>query len=143
MKKLLLIIFLIISNQVIAVEIVAICGGSFGYGYYLETGLVPKGEGGWGEEKISKGTTTIIRTTSNAVDLIYKDATDQTFSPSEYGGKIFIIHDDEERLVFMVSYPAGSIETYYLNRDKKLLVWTQLKYNALIEKINAFHSKCD
>jgi hypothetical protein len=40
---------------------VAHCGGSFGYAYHIQGGLVTEKESGWGEDSISKGQLLLIK----------------------------------------------------------------------------------
>ncbi len=134
---------LIFMPHAYSIEILATCHASNGYGYNPERGLMPKGEGGWDEGKISKGSTTFIRDEDKTIGVIFVDVSEQTQPPSQFGGNVITLHDDTERLVVAVEYPHVTVEVYYLNHNDNLLLWNQIKYQAPIEKSVAFESKCN
>ncbi|TNF92533.1 MAG: hypothetical protein EP297_13245 [Gammaproteobacteria bacterium] len=130
------------STNVQAVDVLAVCGGSNGYSYFPERGLVPVGKGGWQKDQISSGTITFIRTDEGKVDLIYKTAAGVTTSPSQEGGNVATLYEDTERLVVLSFFQGVVTETFYLNKTNQELLWNQIKYNSQVEKAAAFVSNC-
>ena len=54
---------------------------------------------------------------------------------------MLINDNNEDKIVLLVIYPNTVIENYYLNLNDKILLFTQMKYNAMVEKAAAFESK--
>mgnify|MGYP003987914261 CR=1 FL=1 len=82
---------------------VAHCGGSFGYAYHIQGGLVTEKESGWGEDSISKGQLLLIKGGKD-FDIIHTDATGGTRSSKGDGGKVITIGGDANSIMLVVIY---------------------------------------
>jgi hypothetical protein len=120
-------------------EIVAVCGPSKGYAFYVSGPLVPEKEAGWTEDGISKGSFQIIRS-GDDYDVIFTDASGGTLSAKGDGAKVVGFYSTEGDLVVTLFY-ALTIETY--------VVWfrtpspySQAKHSAPIAKHAVFKMQC-
>jgi len=100
-----------------ASQVVAECANPQGHAYYLETGIVQTGKGGWQEDKISKGRTLLIREEGGAYDIIYKDATNQTISSVASGAKIMLLRNNNVEGLFLLFYPGKTAEMYHFFKE--------------------------
>src|SRR3954465_14824854 len=100
-------------GEVSGAQVVAGCGASTGYGYYLE----PKRDG-WVSDGISSGSLTIVRDSAAAYDVIIKDA--QTpFSAKGDGGRVFKVDgQDDQRFTLLIVYPHPVTEMYQFTLDE-------------------------
>src|SRR3954470_24563566 len=97
-----LLAFALPINDATAQQVVTTCGGSSGYGYYLE----PSGTG-WTKDGIHSGSLSILRDAAGAYDVLIKD-TQTSFSAKGDGAKVFKVDgNDDERshLSWCIHYP--------------------------------------
>lgn len=102
-----------VHGSAIAGVIQAQCGTETGFAYTAEQGIVPKGDGGWHEDKTT-GSETVIRVDieSSEVDIRFKDATGVWASVTDGGGHATLWSIQANPMSFMVllTHPAGAIE---------------------------------
>jgi len=110
-------ILIFCSNAFAAV--ITSCGGSQGYAYFFQGGLVPADQEGWQPDKISTGGI-IFTMDEKKPDIIIRDALDKTRSVKEDGALVNVLHVDSFNGTFliMVYYPAGALEHYLFKLDK-------------------------
>jgi hypothetical protein len=90
----------LIAGDVVAQQIITVCGASSGYGYYLE----PTRDG-WQQDGIKNGTITVIRDSAGAYDVILKD-TMTTFSARGDGAQVVKVDgSDHHRFTLVAVYP--------------------------------------
>lgn len=101
----------------IAGGIQAQCGTETGFAYAAEQGVVPKGKGGWYDDKTT-GSETVIRvdTDTSEVDIRFKDATGVWGSVTDGDGKatLWTIQTDPVSFMILLAYPGGAIEVLTL-----------------------------
>lgn len=101
-----------------AVDIVTRCGGSEGYTYFVEGGAVPKGKGGWQQDRTSKGSYLLVRDRErNQFDLIFSDAMDRTVSSREHGAQILVASETEKTIVLLMNYRDVLLEMWVFDLD--------------------------
>ena len=124
-----IIILIFYSNSFAAV--ITSCGGSQGYSFCFRSGLAPDDQEGWQPDKISKGEI-IFTMDEEKPDIIIRDALDITRSVKEGGALVKVLHEEPSKgtILLMVYYPAGAMEHYLFQLDKKgagQLVWGTAK----------------
>jgi hypothetical protein len=132
--------------SVVYAEVIALCGESTGYSYFMEDGLVAPGDGGWGEDKISSGNIILTRDGKN-YDITYTDTTGGTRSATSDGGVVTGTDDGAGTIVVIVIYKtdAGIGAEHYLfrrNGEYGEVVWGTIKSTVVFSKVSAFKSVC-
>jgi len=132
-KKIILfaLVFLFNSISQASADVVTVCGGSKGYAYFFPGGVVPPDDEGWGPSQIPKGQI-IFTMDGEKPDIIIKDALNVTRSVKEHKALVEVLHADSEKgtILIMVFYPAGALEHYLFQLDKKgtgRVVWGTAK----------------
>ena len=122
---------------------IAHCGGSSGYAYYIQGGLVTEKKSGWGEDGISKGQILLIQD-GKEFDIIHTDASGGTRSSKGDGGKVIAVGRDANSIMLIVIYPGKTVESYLFRQHGKSgeVVWTQMKLDDLISKAQTFKADC-
>jgi len=101
-----------------AAEVVTRCGTSEGYSYFIEGGAVPRGKGGWQQDKTSDASYLLLRDRErNSFDLIFTDSTKRTISSSEDGGNVVLVSESTSILVLIINYPNKLLETWVFDID--------------------------
>jgi hypothetical protein len=123
-------------------EIVATCGASEGYGYFIPKRLVLPAESGWEGEKISKGSFQLIRS-GDDWDIIFTDATGGTLSSRADGGSVSAVITEEGDTVVQVIY-GGSVETYvfWFSLDVPVVTYSQAKFGMPVPKHSLMVAHC-
>jgi hypothetical protein len=128
-----------------AVNNIAVCGASDGYGYYAETGLLSgRAEAGvWIEDAIDTGRMTLTLDDSGAFDLLITDASGSIFSAKGDGATIVPVAATTTVLSIVVAYPLV-VETYtfLLSDSGPEVIWTSNKHSAPIIKVSAMRAPC-
>lgn len=94
-----------------AADVLIKCGGSQGYTYFVEGGLVSSVDAGWQKDAIKKGAYTLTKE-GESYDLIFSDAMGRTVSSRRDGGNVVPISLSERSLVFSIDYPGKLFETW-------------------------------
>lgn len=124
-------------------EILAVCGASKGYAYYLPSALVPDKDAGWTEDAISGGSFQLIRSGDN-YDIVFTDATGRTLSTKGDGGEILGMENGKGDLIVTVLYPHV-IETYafwFSSSGPLIATFSQVKHETPIAKHAVFKASC-
>jgi hypothetical protein len=133
-------ISIIISSQAHS-GVIASCGSSSGYSYYVDNGFIQPESAGFTDDTITDGVIQLISEPDNEMDIILIDATGQRLSivkdgaklvPLFYGGNIHVI----------AVYPAGVVENYTFRVPTNEVTWTKSSYGQLIDKASVFRAKC-
>lgn len=123
-------------------EIVATCGASRGYGYYIPKGIVETKDSGWTEDAISGGSFQLIRSGVDW-DVIFTDASGGTLSSRADGGQTSGSVTPGGDIVVQVVYPS-TIETYvfWLSLEEPVVTWSQAKAGSFIPKHSLLVAPC-
>jgi len=122
-------------------NVIASCGSSVGYGYYVDNGLIPSEKAGYSEDKISNG---VIQLTSNddqTMDVVHIDATGQKLSITADGAKLFPLTNGSNIHIIAV-YPAGVVENYTFRIATNEVTWTKSSFGQLIDKTSVLRATC-
>ena len=125
--------------------IVAQCGPSVGKSFYLA-----EKDGGWSDDRISKGQFLFDVDAEGNWDIISKDAFGKNVSAVADGAVIVKVQGDAPFKTFLLisAYPGfGVAETYSVTTEptgKRVLLWTTNKQNEATagKKMAAFLSVC-
>lgn len=91
MKRILMLVVLgVLMSGTAHAEIAAECGASAGYSFYLQGSFVPASKSGWTDDKISKGSTSIVLI-NEKFDVLYSDRNSKNRSSCADGGKSFCL----------------------------------------------------
>jgi hypothetical protein len=125
----------------VSADVVASCGASEGWGYFVPSGLVPKEESGWEKDRISKGSFQLVRRLEEW-DIVYTD-TIGTTSARATGGQVFGFATKDGDIVVNVLYPH-SFETYvfWLSLPEPVASYSQAKHGTAIRKHAVMVAKC-
>lgn len=126
------------TNQASA-QVLATCGASSGYSYYLPGPITTAEQAGWTEDGISAGGVQLMMD-GDSFDIIYTDAIGGRSARAD-GGTV-VGYEAAAGFLVLVAYP-DVIETYQFNTEAKQLVWTQNKAHSITRKLAAFVADCD
>jgi hypothetical protein len=110
-KKILILLTLIFSNNLFAVDI-ANCSNPSGYAYYPELGLFDKKSSGWTKDKISSGVTKVTKNEKGEYDIVFVDVTKNIISSREDGGGVFLLNQGKSSFSLLVVYQGKTAEIY-------------------------------
>ena len=127
--------------------ILATCGASDGFAYYLDAG----GHSGWEPDKISSGRLVFTSDDKGNVNLLFKDASGGTTDAAADGAKITLSRIDPKAGEFsiVVAYSeTGVTEAYNVVspvEGGRVLLWTSSKVHmrGVVTKVAAYTSRCD
>ena len=137
------------SPQQAMARVVLSCGASFGKTFYLSAK-----NGGWQDDKISKGAYTFTVDDKGEWDILYNNTDGPPMSYRETGAALIRIQGDAENRHFMLlaAFPRdGVIDTFSVNDDPsdpstRVLLWTSNKSNAgpiSLTKISGMIAACN
>ncbi|MEP0323368.1 hypothetical protein [Bauldia litoralis] len=125
---------------------IAVCGGSHGYAYFPEIGILQDdpNTGKWVTDGISDGRITLATTAENELDILFGDASGGVYSAANEGARVILIDRSDDKLAVLAVYPQGAIETYtfYQSASGPEVLWSSNKFNALIPKMAAYRASC-
>lgn len=123
-------------------EVVATCGASKGWGYYVPGGLNPDQKPELVQDAILKGSFQLIRS-GDDFDIIATDASGGTFSAKADGGKVIGATTQEGNIVVHVFYKVTA-ETYifWLATRDPTVSYSQAKFSAGIPKHSLMVATC-
>lgn len=128
-----------------ASQTLAICGSQVGKAYFPASGFVPAGEGGWHDDRVTGGRTTLSKSPSGDYDILFADATGGTYSSTAEGAVVARVRHEPDESAFLVVYPTtGVVEVYSFVRvasGAREMVLTQSKGGA-IKKFGAYSAPC-
>lgn len=97
---------------------VANCREPKGHVFFHFSGMVPKANAGWGEDKISGGAFTLTRS-GNTLDILFVDARSKPISSTQDGAKVVLLRHSLTSASVLVHYPNGpTTEMYSFFREK-------------------------
>ena len=124
-------------------DIVATCGESNGWGYYVPGGMSPTQEPEWVKDGISKGSFHLIRSGED-FDIVFTDSSGGTVSTKGDGGTIAGEVTQDGDVVVFVAYPKGAFETwvFWLSSKKPTVSFSQAKHSTGIRKHSLMVAPC-
>ena len=91
MKRILLVALLsVFMIGSVRAEIIAECGASAGYSFYLQGPNVPANKSGWTDDKISKGSTSIVLI-DDKFDVLFSDGNSKNKSSRADGAQVILL----------------------------------------------------
>lgn len=133
-------------DAVAAPKVLAICGASEGYSYFLPGGANLKTHG-WVKDGISNGQLVLVRDKSG-FDIVFPGLDGQATSVRTQGGQVVLYGSGEDMNEFIlgVSYKSGLVVETYLFRfsDAKNgeVLFTKLHGGGMVPKGHLFNAKC-
>ena len=123
-------------------EVVATCGASEGWSYYIPGPLVPEKESGWFKDGISKGSFQLIRS-GDDFDIIFTDAFDRTISARADGADVVGFPNAKGDYIVSVMYGV-TFETYifWLSQKAPTVSYSQAKFGADLQKHSLLVAPC-
>jgi hypothetical protein len=140
MKLLACIAALMLLASPVVAKILITCGESHGYAYYPQQNFVTKDKSGWTADKLSKGAFSLVKK-GDELDILFKDARGMNSARAD-GGKVSLLGVAGSNILVTVVYKNISVELYTFDLKEKVLLWTQHKYGAIINKAATYVSKC-
>lgn len=140
-------IFVLCPISAFADGILTICGESKGDAYYFEGGLVGPGQGGWHQDGISGGSFTLL-ITDNKLDIIFKDATGNTYSHLKEGDTVRLISANKDVNTFLViseNAARDTVEHYLFALNQYgvgTVAWGTIRSNDTIKKSSLMTARC-
>lgn len=127
-------------------ERLAECGGWIGKAYYPFTGIVPKKDSGWTDDKMSGGASLLLRRPDGSLDIIFRDATGGIYSAAEEGATIKVVRPLPSAVTLTVDYePTGDLEIYTYVRDedgRAQMILSQSKGSEMMQKAGLYTADC-
>lgn len=123
-------------------DVVATCGPSKGWGYYVRGGLNEDQKPEMIEDWISKGSFQLIRRRGE-FDIVITDASGGTFSSTADGGTVIAAETPAGDYVVHVFYPR-LVETYvfWLSDDPPTVSFSQAKFATPVPKHSLMVATC-
>lgn len=127
---------------------IASCSNPSGVSYYPETGAVTEKNAGWHKDKISNGTTKLIKQLNGTYDILYMDVRKEIISSRQEGGQVLLLSRGENVASILVVYPGKLAEIFTFlrtNTEKLQYIHTLSKAGdgVLITKASVMHGACD
>ena len=133
----------IISANSVAQETIIRCGASVGHGYYLEGGIIEGDGAGWHEEWESTSDKMELKLLNDgSYDILYS-FNDELNSVQQSGGDVDAIFVTEDRIMLIVRYPSGGVETYLFSLKNREVIWTDIKGGAFARMGRIMRAPCD
>ena len=133
---------LVHMNQAFAV-VMASCGPSAGYSYFVDNGMLNKSDVGFQTDGISKGNFQIVQDGDfKNWDVIHIDVTGNQISALADGGSVVMLGGEITGFYLMVNYPKASVEVYTLRPLTKEVNWIKTTNNTMVSKTAVYTSKC-
>jgi len=135
-------LFALIVSLLANAEILALCGASEGYAYYVPKLFVPEEEAGWTEDAISSGSFQLIRA-GDDFDIIYTDTTGWTQSSKADGAKIIgQVTEDGDIVVQLIYWNVIEVYVFWLSLKKPVATFSSTKFDTLMQKQAVMVAKC-
>jgi hypothetical protein len=144
MKRILLVALLsVFMIGSVRAEIIAECGASAGYSFYLQGPNVPANKSGWTDDKISKGSTSIVLI-DDKFDVLFSDGNSKNKSSRADGAQVILlgVNSTEKSFSLLVVYKGNSAEIYTYHGLSKTLIQQPARYNAAVNSTKMMVSKC-
>lgn len=137
------VLVLIVTSGNVSAEVVATCGASKGWAYYIQGPLVTESEAGWTADGISKGSFQLIRA-GNDFDIVFTDSSGGTVSSKGDGGSVAGHVTQDGDVVVSVAYQTGVFETYvfWLSQKKPEVSFSQAKFATQVRKQSLMVAPC-
>ena len=122
------------------------CGKSDGYAYYFSGGRIPADKSGMRKDGIDGGRI-ILNLINSEIDLLVKDATGNTRSVKQEGGKIFVRKSNNGLIAISVVYDGdtATTETYVFQIDDRgngTVVSSVTRTSGVINKMSLMTAQC-
>ena len=70
------------------------------------------GKGGWTDDKLSEGRTTLTRSQEGKLDITYTDVTKGVYSSRSEGAEVFLARQEVGETAILVACPGKTIEIF-------------------------------
>jgi hypothetical protein len=120
-------------------QVVATCGTSSGYSYYVEGGYVEKSKAGFSEDGISSGSIQLVINGDDA-DIIVIDATNTSKSAKEQGGTVVAVKNGSN--IGVAIFYEGVIENYVFRIDTSEVTFSKATFGYMLDKHSVFKAAC-
>jgi hypothetical protein len=122
------------------------CGKSDGYAYYFSGGRVPADKSGMRKDGIDGGRI-ILNLVNGEIDLLIKDATGNTRSVKQDGGKIFARKSNNGLIAISIVYEGDTTttETYVFQIDDRgngTVVSSLTRTSGVVNKMSLMTAQC-
>lgn len=141
MRLIYLIMVVVLTAPIARAEVIASCGASMGYGYYVDNGIIPSEKAGYSEDTITNGVIQLITLSDENFDVVHIDATGKKLSIVGDGAQLFPLSNGSNIHIIAI-YPAGVVENYTFRVATNELTWTKSSFGGLIDKTSVFRSLC-
>lgn len=122
-------------------DLLATCGGSSGYSYYVEGGYVDASKAGFTTDTISKGSIQLLMSEDGKLtDIVQIDASDSRLSALEEGASTFAMVNGTNVTV-IVAY-EGVIENYTFRFETHEVTWSKSSFGYALDKHSLFQAPC-
>ena len=119
------------------------CGGSEGYSYFLEGGLIAATDAGWSKDQMSKGQI-IFLLKGDKPQLLVGDAVGMRDVETD-GAKLHVTQSNGTTMIVLAVYPLA-VETYAfrINEDRHgEVVWSGIKSTGVMDKGSLMRASCE
>ncbi len=119
------------------------CGGSKGYSYYFEGGMIAAKDAGWSEDRISTGQIIFILK-GDKPQLLVGDVAGMRDVESD-GANLAVAQSNANTIVLLVAYP-GATETYAFRikpDGRGEVVWSSIKAAGAIDRGTMMQASCE
>jgi len=120
-------------------ELIATCGASKGYSYYVEGGLIPKESAGYQEDGISRGSIQLLLD-GNEADIVQIDGTDTRRSAKDEGGSVLPVVNGSN-IAVLVLY-QGVVENYVFRMNTSEVTWSKSTFGYSLDKHSVLRAPC-
>jgi len=141
MKLILSLMVTLLATSFARAEVLASCGASMGYGYFVANGIISSENAGFSEDTIKNGVIQLTASSNKEFDVVHVDATGKKLSIVEDGAQLVPLFNGSNIHIIAV-YPAGVVENYTFRFATNELTWTKSSFGALIDKTSVFKSSC-
>jgi len=101
----------LLATSFVRAEVVASCGASSGYGYYVDNGVIPSEKTGFSEDTIRNGVIQLVVSANKDLDIVHIDATGTKLSIAEDGAQLVPLFNGSNIHIIAV-YPSGIVESW-------------------------------
>lgn len=136
-------ITLFFSSQVYAsdMNLLATCGASKGYSYYVEGGLVDSNSAGFTDDGISTGSIQLlVGADGKTADIVQIDATDTRRSALEEGASTYPLINGSNISVIVLY--QGVVENYTFRSQSNEVTWSKSSFGYSLDKHSLYRSSC-
>jgi hypothetical protein len=123
-----------------ATEIVASCGPSEGYGYFIAGGAIPFEKAAWIQDGLSDRTVLTKNGSDYDILIVRDDGTTTTATSS--GAKVFVLAQTSDAIIVLAIYP-GLYERYMFRfSPQREVIWGSTRWDSPVNKDSLYRAEC-